>query len=575
MLASTVRTLRRGVRAVGLRRPTARMRPTGNPSGFVLLLVALVCAASGCTSLRDYVRNGFKVGPNYLRPAAPVAKDWIDADDQRVRQNAEELHRWWMVFDDPTLDGLVVNASQQNLTLRQAGFRVLQARAARAIAAGNFFPQTQNAAGAYSRNAVSALNANTSFIQQRFASQWDVGFNLAWELDFWGRFRRAIEAADADLDASVENYDDVLVTLLGDVATTYVRIRTIERQLVLVRTNIQLQKDTLVIAEARFRGGQVSELDVDQARSNLAQTEALVPQYEIQLRQANNELCILLGIPPEDLAATIGAGAIPAAPPEAAVGVPANLLVERPDVRRAERQVAAQSARVGVAVSELYPHIAVTGTVGFSAAQFNDLFQNLSQQSSVGPSFQWNLLNYGRLLNNIRLQDARLAELIVAYQSSVLEANKEVENALVAFLRSQQRARSLAISVDAAARAADIALAQYRAGIIDFNRVALIEQNLVSQQDLLAQTQGQIAVGLVETYRALGGGWQIRLEPLPEQVAIPLPAVRPPPQAPVPAPVPVVPAPVVPAPVAPPAPMAETAVGTPSRLAEFPPTAPR
>jgi len=415
---------------------------------------------------------------------------------------------------------------------------VLEARAARAIAAGNFFPQTQDAAGAYSRSAVSALNANTSFIQQRFANQWDIGFNLAWELDFWGRFRRAIEAADADLDASVEDYDDVLVTLLGDVASTYVRIRTIERQLVLVQTNIQLQRDTLVIADARFRGGQVSELDVDQARSNLAQTEALVPQFEIQLRQANNQLCILLGIPPEDLVRTIGAGAIPAAPPEVAVGVPADLLVERPDVRRAERLVAGQSARVGVAVSELYPHIAVTGTVGFSAAQFNDLFQNRSQQGSIGPSFQWNLLNYGRLLNNIRLHDARLAELIVAYQSTVLQANKEVEDALVVFLRSQQRARSLAVSVDAAQRAANIAVAQYKAGIIDFNRVALIEQNLVSQQDLLAQTQGQIAVGLVDTYRALGGGWQIRLEPLPEQVAIPLPAV-----GPRPAPQPVVPAP--------------------------------
>ncbi len=458
-------------------------------------VVALLCAASGCTPLGEYVRNGFKVGPNYRRPAAPVAEDWIDAGDRRVRKDSEELQRWWAVFNDPTLEALVTNASQQNLTLRQAGFRVLQARAARAIVAGNFFPQQQNASGSYSRNALSVLAANSAFIQQRFFDNWDVGFNLAWELDFWGRFRRAIEAADADLDASVEDYDDVLVTLLGDVAATYVRIRTLQAQLVLVRANIQLQKDTLTIADARFRGGQVSELDVDQARSNLAQTESLVPQFEIELRQAGNELCILLGIPPEELAAMIGEGPIPTAPPDAAVGVPADLLAQRPDVRRAERFAAAQSARVGVAESELYPHIAITGTVGFAAEDFNDLLQTGSFQGGIGPSFQWNLLNYGRLLNNVRLHDARLAEFIVNYQNTVLVANKEVENGLVTFLRSQQKTRSLLVSVDAAQRAANVALAQYRAGIVDFNRVALIQQNLVSQQDLLAQCADKSPAG--------------------------------------------------------------------------------
>ncbi len=483
-------------------------------------LLVLICwgivllSLSGCTPFGEYVRNGLKVGPNYLRPAAPVEKDWIDAADVRVRSDSADMSNWWRVFNDPVLDGLITKAYEQNLTLREAGFRVLEARAQLGIAVGQFFPQTQDAFGSYSRNATSLANANTGFLPNQFYDQWNIGFNLAWELDFWGRFRRAIEAADADLDASVESYDDVLVTLLGDVAATYVRMRVLEAELQLVRGNVALQQQTLSFASARFRGGNASELDVDQAKSNLAQTEALVPQFEIQLRQANNGLCILLGIPPDDLRVMLGAKDIPTAPVDVTTGVPAELLARRPDVRRAERVVAGQSARVGVATSELYPHISINGNIGSSAQSVSDLFTSPALNGFASPAFQWNVLNYGRLLNNIRLQDARLQELIVTYQNTVLNASREVENGLVTFLRSQQRADSLAASVTAAQRAVDISLAQYRGGIVDFNRVALLEQNLVQQQDLQAQAQGAIALGLIDVYRALGGGWQIRLAEL-------------------------------------------------------------
>jgi outer membrane protein TolC len=256
-------------------------------------------------------------------------------------------------------------------------------------------------------------------------------------------------------------------------------------------------------------------LDVDQAQSNLSQTQALIPRFEIDLRRATNRLCILLGMPPVDLQARLGAGAIPTAPPDVAVGIPAELLTRRPEVRRAEREAAAQCARIGVAVSELYPHIAVSGTVGFSAENFKDLLKDRSLQGSVGPSFQWNVLNYGRLVNNIRLQDARFQELVLSYQNTVLRANQEVEDGLIRFLKSQERSRDLAQSVEAAERAVRVALVQYRGGLVDFNRVALLEQNLVVQQDLLAQAQGDIAIGLVEVYKSLGGGWQIRLGPGP------------------------------------------------------------
>ena len=478
----------------------------------------------GCTSLSEYLQNGLKVGPNYGRPPAPVAEDWIDAADKRVRSNPHDVSAWYTVFKDPVLDSLVCSAYQQNLTLREAGSRVLQARAQLAIAAGNFFPQRQDMTGDYTRNAVSTQIANHSNVSSKFFSQWDYGFHLAWELDFWGRFRRAIESASAGLDASVEDYDGVLVTLLGDVATNYVQLRTLEQRIEYARANVQLQRETLKIVEEREKAGTYTRLDVVQARSTLEQTEALIPELLISLRQTNNRLCILLGIPPEELGPKLGSAPIPTAPAEVAAGIPADLLRQRPDVRRAERQAAAQSAQIGVAEADLYPHIAITGTIGYSAQQFKDLFRSAALVGAVGPSFQWNILNYGRILNNVRLQDARLQELLTVYQNTVLTAAQDVENGLVTFLRAQQRAQFQAASVADAEEAVKIALKnQWPAGLIDFTRVTQLEQNLVQVQDTLAQARGEIGLGLIQVYRALGGGWQIRLTGC-EPTALPLPS---------------------------------------------------
>ncbi len=483
----------------------------------VLVLVCLSCAfcLAGCTSPREYIANGFKVGPNYGRPPAPVATDWVDAADKRVRQDSDDLSKWWTVFNDPVLEALICSAYKQNLTLRQAGFRVLEARAQLAIATGNFFPQTQDIRGDYTRNVSSREVANRSALGQRYFSQFDLGFNIAWELDFWGRFRRAIESSAASLDASVENYDDVLVTLLGDIATNYVQMRTFEQRIDYARQNVAIQRITLKIAEAKNKGGLVPGLDVDQARSILAQTEATIPDLEIALRQTVNQLCILLGLPPEDLRARFGTPPkelIPTAPTEVVVGVPADLLRRRPDVRRADRQAAAQSAQIGIAESELYPHISILGSIGYSAEKFRHLFTGNTLTGSIGPSFQWNVLQYGRLLHNVRLQDATFHELVSAYQQTVLAANREVENGLVTFLRGQERTKFQKESVLYAEKAVKTVTAQYDAGAVDFTRVTQIQQNLVFQQDTLAQAQGQIALGLIEVYKALGGGWQIRTQ---------------------------------------------------------------
>jgi NodT family efflux transporter outer membrane factor (OMF) lipoprotein len=345
----------------------------------------------------------------------------------------------------------------------------------------------------------------------RFYNQWDYGFKLAWELDFWGRFRRAIEAANASLDASIENYDAVLVTLLGDVATYYVQLRTFQQRIEYAKDNVKLQRETLKIVEARFKAGTTTKLDVVQARSTLEQTEAQIPELEISLRQANNQLCILLGIPPQELQARLGPAPIPTAPAEVAAGIPADLLRRRPDVRRAERQAAAQSAQIGVAEADFYPYISINGTIGYSAEQFKNLFRTNALAGSIGPSFQWNILNYGRILNNVRFQDAKFQELVAAYQNTVLSASQDVESGLVTFLRAQERTKFQAASVADAEEAVKVALQQYQAGTIDFTRVTQLEQALVLLQDTLAQARGEIALGLIQVYRALGGGWEIRL----------------------------------------------------------------
>ncbi|HEV2970377.1 MAG TPA: efflux transporter outer membrane subunit [Pirellulales bacterium] len=490
-------------------------------------MIGLIC---GCTPWGEYVHNGFKVGPNYGRPAAPVARDWIDANDVHVRHDEQEQTRWWSVFHDPALDALICTAYRQNLTLRAAGFRILEARAQLGIDTGNLFPQTQDAAGAYRHSEASRENGGGGGGGSRFSNNVNFGFNMAWELDFWGRFRRAIESDSASLDASVELYDAALLTLLGDIATDYVQMRTTEQQIKYAEENVRIQRETLRIVEVQVVGPGHSELDIDQARSTLLATEAAIPELEISLRQSITQLCILLGIPPEDLRARLGPGPIPTAPAEVVVGIPADLLRRRPDVRAAERQLAAQCALIGVAESAFYPAISINGSYGWSASNLSHLFEPNAITGSVGPSFQWNVLNYGRILNGVRFQDAKFQELLATYQNTVLAANQDVENGLVTFLRGQVRTQLQQEAVDAARKAVDIATFKYKSGSANFTTVTQVQQTLVVQENTLAQAQGEIVTGLIQVYRALGGGWQIRLTGCNEN--LPPPGVAPAPWQP-------------------------------------------
>jgi NodT family efflux transporter outer membrane factor (OMF) lipoprotein len=487
-----------------------------SPAKLRLSLALSVLLLGGCTGVSEYFRNDCKVGPDYNPPCAPVARHWIDATDQRVRTTDDNLAGWWTVFGDPLLNDIIGRAYNQNLTLREAGYRILAARAQLGIASGEFFPQTQTANGSYKRFGVA----------NNFFDQWAFSFNLAWELDFWGRFRRAIQSAEATLDASVFDYDDVTVILLSDTATSYVTIRTTQERIRLLDIVIRVQEDVLHFIEQRLKAGLgATELDRAQALSNLEQSRSQRHQFLIDERLAENQLCILLGIPAVDLTDLLASGPkrdIPVTPEYVVTGIPAELLRRRPDVRRAERLAAAQAEQIGIAETDWYPAISITGTLGWQAQHLSDLFRPQSLNSNVGPSFQWNLLNYGRILNNVRLQDAQFRQLVTAYQSTVLQADLEVENGIVTFVQAQQRADDLRKSVDDAWLALQVIVAQYGAGQagIDFNRYATIQQTLSLQQDLWAQSRGQICLGLIQVYRGLGGGWQIKCSPPPDKRGI-------------------------------------------------------
>lgn len=485
-------------------------------------IASLALLFTGCTSLCEYVRNGFKVGPNYCPVAAPVANNWIDAADVRIRNQCDDISQWWNVFNDPVLNNLIACAYRQNLTVKEAAFRVFQARYQLAITKGEFFPQSQNASGSYTRFGSTAGG---------FFNKWDFNFNLQWELDFWGHLRRAIQQADDQLGASVADYDDVMVTMLSDIASNYVQIRTDQERIKLLTENVQVQTSVYALTKTRLGVGTLAELDVQQAESTLKQTEAAIPLLEIDMRQANDQLCTLLGIPPADLMCMLGNAPIPDAPPEVAIGIPCEMLSRRPDIRRAERTAAAQAEQIGIAEADLYPIFSIGGQMDWSAGKFAKLFSTNAFSGNVGPSFTWQLLNYGRIVNNVHKQDANFQQLIATYQQTVLVANQEVEDGLITFLQAQERTKILNDSVKAGEIARGITLRLYETGQtgFDFNRYALIEQNLITQQDAWAQARGQIAQGLISVYRALGGGWEIRLNPPPApEICMP---VTPPPDA--------------------------------------------
>ncbi len=475
-----------------------------------LLLLSILPILTGCSGLREWYSNGFKVGPNYCRQSAETADSWIYADNPRLKSLEGANPHWWTIFNDPTLDSLIASTADGNLTLKAAGCRIMEARAERGVAAGYMFPQQQKMGGSYTRNALGdSYPLNIFPGLGHYYDQSTVGFNAAWELDFWGRFRRAVEAADANLEMQCASYNNILVLLQAEVAANYIQMRAFEERIELAKKNIELQKETLRIIRLREKSGVVTELDVQQATYVLGQTESMVPLLEAGRRRAQNRLCILMAKPPKDLSETISSpGKIPTPPSEIVVGIPADLLRRRPDIQQAERLAAIQSAKIGIAESEFYPHIAITGTIGLQAQHFSHLFDSQSVAGQIGPGFSWNLLNYGRIKNNVRAEEAKFQQTVLAYRDAVLKANEEVENGIVSYLREQERAASLNVSTKAASRSVEIATKQYEKGMIDYQPLLDSERVLTHQQDTLTESRGLISVYLVSVYKALGGGWQ-------------------------------------------------------------------
>jgi NodT family efflux transporter outer membrane factor (OMF) lipoprotein len=472
-------------------------------SGIKAIAAIAIAILTGCT-----------VGPEYRRPDVVVAQNWLEAGDARVRNESVDFRNWWHAFNDPVLDLLIEHAYKENLTLRIAGLRVFEARAQLGIAIGEIYPQTQQTYGSFQYNRVSEHAASP--IPAFDFRLVQVGANASWELDFWGKFRRAIESANASWHATVADYDNALVSLTADVANSYIAIRTLEKRIVIARQNAEIQRESLEIAEARLRYGTVTQLDVEQANTVLNNTLAAVPALETQLRQAKDALSVLLGMTPGELSDYLGAPSeIPVSPPQVAVGIPVDLLRRRPDIRSAEFQAAAQSALIGVAKADLYPAFSLTGSFGFLSSdigksRLSDMFEWSSRNIQAGPSFQWNIFNYGQITNNVRVQDARFQQLLISYQNAVLNAQKEVEDNLAAFLKAQDRAQLLTQSTASARKALDIAVMQYREGLRDFTAVLTAQQALLTEQDNLAVTLGNISSSLVGVYRSLGGGWEIR-----------------------------------------------------------------
>jgi len=458
------------------------------------IVVAVLSAllVNGCTML----------GPDYEEPPAPLEDEWLEIENPHVTDTPPVDTRWWhTAFHDDALDQLVDTALEENLSLRSAGLRVLQSQQELAIAIGNQYPQQQALSGATSRQKQGGVTFD----------EYSLGFNLSWEADVWGRFRRQVESASADLDASVADYDGVLVSLVAQVAQTFVLIRTTQTRIDVAKKNIQNQEESLRITRAKLDAGEVSELDADQAETLVYNSKASVSALEISLQQFKNSLAILLGKPPQDLNYLLGEkNPVPTPRPNIALGMPQDLIRQRPDIRFAERQLAAQSAQIGVAVTELYPHFSIGGAIGTSAMDTDDLFDNASKTWSLFGAFQWNILNYGRLRSNVRLQDAFFQQLLVDYQETVLQAQGDVENAIVAYLKSHEQLASYKLAAAASTRSVSVSTAQYQNGLVDFNTVITTLSADAEQQDLLASTHGDVATNLVQVYLSLGGGWEIR-----------------------------------------------------------------
>ncbi|MDW7773618.1 MAG: efflux transporter outer membrane subunit [Desulfobulbaceae bacterium] len=445
------------------------------------------------------------VGPDYMPPEKNVPAAWHTELRQGLSaENIDpgQLTGWWSILEDPVLSGLIEQAAANNLDMKQAVARVREARARRGISATALFPAV-DAGGSASR---SKGSENTGSGATR--SFYSVGFDAGWEVDIFGGVRRSVEAAEADLEAGRENLRDVLVSLTAEVALNYLDLQTTHKRLAAAEKNLAIQQESYDFIDWRYQAGMSNVLELQQARYNLENTRAQVPNLRSGIEEAKNRLAVLVGGFPGSVHELLAEPQqIPAIPPATAVGIPAETLLQRPDIRRAERNLAAQTARIGAATADLYPRFRLSGSIGLEALDSADLFTSGSDTWSIIPGFSWKIFDAGAIRRNIEVQSAVQEQFLLAYEAAILGALEEVENALTAYAEEQLRREHLAAAVDAARQAEELAGQQYEAGLVDFNTVLDAQRSLLSFEDQLAQSDGTVTANLVRLYKALGGGW--------------------------------------------------------------------
>ena len=477
-----------------------------------ILAVALLGVISGCT-----------VGPNYIRPRMDLPAQFGEADSAMLATtqsssqpalSAADLHvaAWWKNFRDPQLDSLVARAFANNLDLKMADARIRQARAQYGIAVAGEFPVV-NTDGSMSRSHSSGTNSSRSNNSSGTNNSFRAGFDSSWEIDVFGRIRRGVEAASDEVDVAVEDRRNVLVSLASEVAANYITYRGTARQITIAKDNIVSQRESLAVTRRQFDAGlkTATELDVRRAEALVFSSEAQVPNLEASLHKSAHALSILLGKEPNALNAELNdPKAIPAAIiPVVPIGLPSDLLRRRPDIRRSERQLAAATARIGVATADLFPRFSLTGSFGQQSGSLKSIADSASGFWSIGPSVNWPILDFGKIRANIRLQNAFQEQSMLSYEQTVLDALGDVENALISYSREQLRRSQLNSSAESNKKAVILARQRYDAGLTDFLSVLDAQRSLFSAQDQLVQSERIVSTNLVALYKALGGGWEI------------------------------------------------------------------
>jgi multidrug efflux system outer membrane protein len=467
------------------------------------LVMAFLTAVSGC-----------KVGPDHRAWHDPLRAEWRQELDESLRTDQVVDPMWWAGFEDPALNSLVDRSLSQNLSLQEAVARIQESRARWGVSRSALGPNIDQT-NSYTRIDISDNGNPFGATGRSFPAfdLWSTGFDVSWELDVFGRVRRSMEAAHADIHASVEDRNAIQVTLLGDVATSYVTVRAIEQRLANAAENVRIQSETVQVTLDRYEAGDVSELDVSLARTLLFRTQAAIPQLARERDLAINRLCVLQGEQPRDLTDIITPdGSIPKPRNQIDIGIPVNLVRQRPDIRRAEWEVVAQSARIGVATADLYPRFSLTGLFTLDSVELNSVFDSGSLAMRVGPQIRWNIFSFGRVRSNIAMQNAKFDQSIARYRKAVLGGVEEVENALASYRRYRDAEEKLAKAVESAKQAAATAAQQYREGDVGFQTLLDAERSLALSQDEHIATQGNVTLSVVQLYKALGGGWDWRAE---------------------------------------------------------------